>query len=281
MSPSRPPVHRRTPPPARTGLGIGIGTCATALLLLTGCGATPPDSLAATRPAVRPGTAASPGVGGPPGRARVRAAPVPRAPRAHPREIPDLGPRTRAGIPADSRQALVVTGDDYDSSLSTAVLYTRDDPARGWRPVAGPWPAHNALDGWTDRHEQGDLRSPVGVYGLTHAGGLLAPPRTAFPYDHNPLFTVDGEGFDGEPLEGAFDYVVAIDYNRAPRTSPLDRTRPLGEERGGGIWLHVDHGGPTQGCVSLPADRMRELLTALDPAKKPVVVMGDAEGLER
>ncbi|MFJ6012309.1 L,D-transpeptidase family protein [Streptomyces sp. NPDC092952] len=263
------------------GLGIGIGTCATALLLLTGCGTTPAAGPAATRPAVRPGTAASPGVGGPPGRARVRAAPVPHAPRVHPREIPGLGPRTRAGIPADSRQALVVTGDDYDSSLSTAVLYTRDDPARGWRPATGPWPAHNALDGWTDRHEQGDLRSPVGVYGLTYAGGLLTPPRTAFPYDHNPLFTVDGEGFDGEPLEGAFDYVVAIDYNRAPHTSPLDRTRPLGEERGGGIWLHVDHGGPTQGCVSLPADRMRELLTDLDPAKKPVVVMGDAEGLER
>lgn len=63
---------------------------------------------------------------------------------------------------------------------------------------------------------------------------------------------VSGEGFDGEQLEGSFDYVVAIDYNRTPGVTPLDQERPLGQERGGGIWIHVDHGGPTQGCVSLP-----------------------------
>ncbi len=56
---------------------------------------------------------------------------------------------------------------------------------------------------------------------------------------------------------------------------------PLGLERGGGIWIHVDHGGPTQGCVSIPEDRMRELLRALDPVMKPVIVMGDAESLRR
>ncbi|MEV2208231.1 arsenate reductase ArsC, partial [Streptomyces sp. NPDC047970] len=29
-------------------------------------------------------------------------------------------------------------------------------------------------------------------------------------------------------------------------TTPLDAERPLGEERGGGVWIHVDHQGPTQ-----------------------------------
>lgn len=61
--------------------------------------------------------------------------------------------------------------------------------------------------------------------------------------------------------------------------TPLDRTRPLGLERGGGIWIHVDHGGPTQGCVSIPEERMEELLRTLDPAMNPVIVMGDAETL--
>ena len=65
-------------------------------------------------------------------------------------------------------------------------------------------------------------------------------------------FDARGTGFEGEPLRGSFDYVVAINYNREPGTTPLDRTRPLGDEKGGGIWIHVDHGGPTQGCVSLP-----------------------------
>lgn len=275
MSVSRPSALRRPP------YALPVGACAAALLLLTACGDTSRDA-AHKDPAARAGATATAGVAGPPAEgAPKRAAPAPRAPVVRPREIPALGPRTRAGIPASSKQVFVVTGDDYDSSLSTAVLYTRDNPALGWLPVTSRWPAHNALNGWTDEHWENDLRTPVGVYGLTYAGGLFEPPETAFPYDRNPAFVASGEGFDGEPLEGSFDYVVAIDYNRTPGVTPLDQERPLGRERGGGIWIHVDHGGPTQGCISLPLDRMRELLRTLDPAKNPVVVMGDAEALER
>ncbi|MER5552064.1 hypothetical protein ABT001_10335 [Streptomyces sp. NPDC002793] len=202
-------------------------------------------------------------------------------PLRRPSEIPGLGPQTRAQIPATARQAVVVTGEGPDSNRSTVVLHSFDDPALGWRPGAGPWPAHNGMRGWTDHHLADDLRSPVGVFGLTDAGGRLPDPGALLPYDEEHRFSVTGEGFLGEPLEGSFDYVVAINYNRTPGTSPLDRTRPLGEERGGGIWIHVDHGGPTQGCVSLTEDRMRELLLTLDPAKHPVIVMGDAASLAR
>ncbi|MFG3496182.1 L,D-transpeptidase family protein [Streptomyces sp. NPDC047928] len=199
---------------------------------------------------------------------------------AAPREIPGLGPRTRAGVPAASRQAVVVRGDAPDANTSTVTLYERD-PGEGWKPVSDPWPAHNALKGWTDHHTQGDLRSPIGVFTLSDAGGLLDDPGTKLPYDQGRAFTATGTGVLGEPLAGSFDYVVAIDYNREPGTTPLDWTRPLGDERGGGIWLHVDHDGPTQGCVSVEKPRMRELLRWLDPAKKPVVVMGDVTSLGR
>ncbi|MFE3599564.1 hypothetical protein [Streptomyces sp. NPDC059142] len=194
------------------------------------------------------------------------------------REIPGLGPETRAQIPDDTRQAVVVTGINRDSNLASVVVHERD-PVSGWAPVTDTWPAHNALEGWTDDHNQGDLRSPIGVYGLTDAGGRLADPGSRLPYDQGPAFSVSGTGFEGEPLEGSFDYVVAINYNRVPGTTPLDWTRPLGDDKGGGIWIHVDHGGPTQACVSVPVDRMKELLRTLDPAKKPVVVMGDADSL--
>ncbi|MFJ7996866.1 hypothetical protein ACIQ7D_06855 [Streptomyces sp. NPDC096310] len=192
--------------------------------------------------------------------------------------IPGLGPETRAQIPTDSRQAVVVTGINRDSNLASVVVHERD-PVSGWAPVTDTWPAHNALEGWTDDHNQGDLRSPIGVYGLTDAGGRLADPGSRLPYDQGPAFSVSGTGFEGEPLEGSFDYVVAINYNRVPGTTPLDWGRPLGADKGGGIWIHVDHGGPTQACVSVPLDRMKELLRTLDPEKKPVVVMGDADSL--
>ncbi|MGW2474828.1 L,D-transpeptidase family protein [Streptomyces sp. NPDC001665] len=281
-------------PPSCAPLRLPHVVCSLALLvLLAGCGAGGSSGTEMSGGATEP--ARINGVPGPPGAAAsaagaphewspLPASPVPSPPAASPQptELPGLGPKTRAAVPAAARQAFVVTGDSVDSNRSTAVLYTRDGPAGpGWRATLGPWPAHNALSGWTGEHWEGDLRSPVGVFTLTAAGGRLAPPDTALPYDLSPDFRVTGEGFHGEPLEGSFDYVVAIDYNRLPGTSPLDRTRPLGEERGGGIWVHVDHGGPTQGCVSVTEDRMKELLGALDPAMHPVIVMGDAESLDR
>ncbi|MFC8078610.1 hypothetical protein ACFUN8_24080 [Streptomyces sp. NPDC057307] len=194
------------------------------------------------------------------------------------REIPGLGPATRSRIPVSTRQALVVSGEGRESSRSGVVLYERDADT-GWRPVTDRWPAHNALRGWTYDHQASDLRSPIGVFTLGDAGGRLPDPGSRLPYDESGDFESPGTGFLGEPLEGSFDYVVAIDYNRIPGTTPLDKSRPLGLGKGGGVWIHVDHKGPTQACVSLSRTQMVELLRLLDPAKRPVIVMGDAVAL--
>jgi L,D-peptidoglycan transpeptidase YkuD (ErfK/YbiS/YcfS/YnhG family) len=240
-------------------------------LLLTGCGGaltTPDHKHAAPR---HPTGTSVPGI------AHEVIPQGPPAPRAS-RRLPGLGPETWAKVPSAARQAVVVTGRGRNSPRSSVVLYERTDA--GWEASTG-WPAHNALRGWTDHHRAGDLRSPIGVFTLTDAGGFLGDPGTRLPYDHAVGFTATGTGFEGESLAGSFDYVIAINYNREPGTSPLDHTRPLGEDRGGGIWIHVDHGGPTQGCVSLPEDRMKELLRTLDPAMNPVIVMGDVTALGR
>jgi L,D-peptidoglycan transpeptidase YkuD (ErfK/YbiS/YcfS/YnhG family) len=190
--------------------------------------------------------------------------------------LPGLGPKTSARIPANARQVVLVTGQDKNSSRSHVVLYRRT--ASGWEGGT-TWPAHNALKGWTTDHHLGDLRSPIGVFTLSDAGGLLSDPGSRLPYTRSGGFAVGGTGFGGEPLAGSFDYVVAIDYNRVRGTSPLDWTRPQGADKGGGIWLHVDHGGPTHACVSLSQEHMRQLLRTLDPTLHPVIVMGDAASL--
>ncbi|MFD9002498.1 L,D-transpeptidase family protein [Streptomyces sp. NPDC059582] len=240
-----------------------VALFAAASLLVTGCGG---------------GAAAGEGTAP----AAAPAAPALASPRpsveAAAQHLPGLGPRTLARIPSDTRQAVVVTGHADDSPVSTVVVYERTDA--GWH--AGPrWPAHNALRGWTDLHHAGDLHSPIGVFTLTDAGGKLPDPGTRLSYDRSAGFASPGTGFEGEPLTGSFDYVIAIDYNREPGASPLDWTRPLGAGRGGGIWLHVDHGGPTHGCVGISRDHMKDLLLALDPDRHPVVVMGDTKSLAR
>ncbi|MEU2717734.1 L,D-transpeptidase family protein [Streptomyces sp. NPDC007205] len=190
--------------------------------------------------------------------------------------IPGLGPTRSAAIPGRCGQAVVVTGRGKNSPLCTVVLYERT--ATGWQ-AGTAWPAHNALHGWSAHHLLDDLRSPLGVYTLSDAGGLLPDPGSKLPYHQSSGFRSPGTGFEGEPLDGCFDYVLAVDYNRRPGTSPLDWTRPLGPERGGGVWLHVDHGGPTHGCVSVAKAPMKELLRTLDPDRHPVVVMGYADWL--
>lgn len=155
-------------PRSRVPLRLPFVLCAALLLLLAGCGVGPlagmDGSGGTTKAADATGVPGPPGVAGAPGApAQHRAAAVPATPSppfVPPREIPGLGPQTRAQIPAGARQAFVVTGESSDSNRSTAVLYTRDDPAVGWRATLAPWPAHNALNGWTAEHWEGDLRSP-------------------------------------------------------------------------------------------------------------------------
>ncbi|MGW6709050.1 L,D-transpeptidase family protein [Streptomyces sp. NPDC054956] len=188
--------------------------------------------------------------------------------------LPGISEQTRARIPADSRQLILVTGKAADSSESTAALYTRPSAGADWERGAS-WPARNGAKGWSTERTYGDLTSPQGVFALTDAGGLLPKPAgTKFPYDQDASFVATGRGVNGESLRGSFDYVVAIDFNRRTGVSPLDPTKPEGERKGGNIWLHVDHDGPSQGCVGIPKDAMKKVLETLDPAAKPVIVMG-------
>ncbi|MFF0744773.1 L,D-transpeptidase family protein [Streptomyces sp. NPDC004111] len=195
--------------------------------------------------------------------------------------IPDLGDRIRARIPADSRQVVVVYGAAKDSADATVVLYDRETgPAGGkdtgrsgtWDRVAG-WPAHNGAKGWTPDHREDDRRSPAGVFTLSDAGGVLADPGARLPYTRSASFAAPRDWARTHWHD--FDYVVAIDYNRVKGTPPNDPTRPQGRRKGGGIWLHMDHGSGTSGCVSVSKAAMETLLRSLDPARKPVVVMGD------
>ncbi|MEU8920852.1 L,D-transpeptidase family protein [Kitasatospora sp. NPDC048545] len=191
--------------------------------------------------------------------------------------IPGLGATFTAKIPAGTNQVLVASGADKNTDKNTVVLWTRTPEGR-W--LAGEtWQGHNGKNGWTADHNEGDLRSPIGVFGLSDAGGRLADPGSKLPYDKDPNFVVSGTGFFGDQLAGSFDYVVAINYNRVAGNSPLDTRRPMGSKKGGGIWLHVDHDGPTHGCVSIPEDKMAQLIRTLDPAAHPVIVMGDTATL--
>ncbi|WP_313884400.1 L,D-transpeptidase family protein [Streptomyces tropicalis] len=190
--------------------------------------------------------------------------------------MPGVGDRLWRHVPAGSRQIVAVYGDGESSPDGTLVLYEKHG-AR-WERIRS-WPSHNGKRGWTTDHHDGDERTPVGVFSLSDAGGLLEDPGAQLPYTQDEDAFVSPYEWD-EAHWHDFDYVIAIDYNRLRGTRPDDPTRPLGKDKGGSIWLHLDHGDGTLGCVSVPERAMRFLLRRLDPQQKPVVVMGDRANLK-
>ncbi|MEU6990207.1 L,D-transpeptidase family protein [Streptomyces sp. NPDC046465] len=191
--------------------------------------------------------------------------------------IPDVGDRLLSKIPENSRQVVAVYGDGEDSAKSTVVLYTKSGEKDTTWTKARSWPAHNGKKGWTTDHRENDKRSPVGVFTLTDAGGVLADPGAKFAYTKSA--SMQAPNYWPKTHWHDFDYVIAIDYNRAKGTPPNDPTRPQGQSKGGSIWLHMDHGSGTSGCVSLSKPGMESLLRTLDPQQHPVVVMGDRANL--
>ncbi|MER7716125.1 hypothetical protein ABTX99_04105 [Streptomyces flaveolus] len=193
--------------------------------------------------------------------------------------IPGVGDRLQQRIPAGSRQVVAVYGEGRDSAASTVVLYTKQGSV--WHRTRS-WAAHNGRKGWTTDHREDDKRSPVGVFTLSDAGGVLPDPDpapgTGLPYTRSSAFAAPRSW--GKSYWHDFDYVIAIDYNRVKGTPPNDPTRPEGASKGGSIWLHMDHGSGTSACVSLPKAGMEYLLRTLDPDRHPVVVMGDRADLK-
>lgn len=103
----------------------------------------------------------------------------------------------------------------------------------------------------------------------------MVPWPTRAPCSRTQSASIQAPRYWSKPYWHDFDYVIAIDYNRVKGTAPNDPTRPLGQSKGGSIWLHMDHGSGTSACVSLPKSAMQLLLRTLDPKQHPVVVMGD------
>ncbi|MCX4852443.1 L,D-transpeptidase family protein [Streptomyces canus] len=210
---------------------------------------------------------------GPAGTGNTRAKSADK-PGDEPTRIPGVGDRLQRRIPAASRQVVAVYGGGKDSADATVVLYTKHGSA--WNRVRG-WPAHNGRKGWTTGHHEGDKRSPVGVFTLSDAGGVLPDPGARLPYTRSAA--IAAPHWWPRSYWHDFDYVIAIDYNRTEGTPPNNQARPQGYAKGGGIWLHMDHGSGTSACVSVSRAAMRYLLRTLDPDRHPVVVMGDRADL--
>ncbi len=191
----------------------------------------------------------------------------------------------RAAHPADplaGRQLVTVAAASYGATYATLTAYRRS--AGRWRRVFGPWTARIGRNGFAPpgRKREGDGRTPSGTFGFGFFFGVLPDPGVRFryrqsrPYDFwdddpaSPRYNewVDQRradpGLSPEPMDvSGYDYGAVIAYNAA-------RTPGLGS----GIFLHVNIGIATAGCVTLPMDELLQVLRWLDPARSPRIKMG-------
>jgi len=186
--------------------------------------------------------------------------------------LPGTAPRWMAQV-AGRNQVIVVSGDSVTGTQNTVTLYDRT--TTGWQQ-RGSWRGWNGRNGWAYAPRTGRSLSPVGVFTLTAAGGYAPNPATRLPYEYWPAhyaLMVNGVR--------TFNRVVAIDSNRVPYSYPSDLRRPDGPGAAFGLWLHVSHNSATAGCVSVPDAAMLRIQQWLNPAARPVILMGPSSELRR
>ena len=220
---------------------------------------------------------------------------------AHPAHAADLAfDPDRVG---DARQVIVVSAPSWNATEGTLAAYERT--AEGWRVVQPEVRAQFGYGGMVrgDRRMQGTGTTPTGIYDIVSAFGRKPDPGTDLQYtrvDRDDAWTynprvprtyniyqdVDRSWSSyGKYVEELwdmgmqYDYVAVLDYNlpRGPITTNTRGVRvtqdPPDTRRGGGIFLHVDNGRKTAGCISVEKPVMRALLTWLDPDESPVIVI--------
>jgi L,D-peptidoglycan transpeptidase YkuD (ErfK/YbiS/YcfS/YnhG family) len=275
---------------------IRAGVVGLVVLCSCGCAAVAPSSVArsAVAPASVARSAGSPSSAAQPAGtlsavARSAGAPSPAASSA---DAPTAA-ASAAGAPS-ARPAAAVTARQAGSQLVTVIAasyratraqltaYRRVDGQ--WRRVFGPWAVWIGRNGMAapGAKREGDGRTPSGTFGFGFFFGVDPNPGVHFPYrriraydfwDDDPAsprynLWVDSRqaspGADPEPMDvSAYDYGAVIAYNTA---------RTPG--RGSAIFLHINIGTPTAGCVTLPVGELLEILRWLNPADSPRITMG-------
>ncbi len=254
-----------------------------ALALLAGCGSPPAER--AGQPATtvpEPLSTTTTSLAAP----TTEAARTTTAPTTSPPPAPTTTrlPDPRLAQAGDAGQVVLVTASRYGATTATLTAYERL-AGGAWSQTFGPWTARLGTRGLAPPGEkrEGDGRTPSGVYGFDFFFGVSADPGVRFPYRritsrsivwdddpssprYNTWVDLDREQAGAEPepmyVSPAYDHGAVIAYNTA-------RTPGLGSA----IFLHVSTGGPTAGCVSLPAGQLVEVLRWLEPGRQPRIVL--------
>ncbi len=197
----------------------------------------------------------------------------------------DLSPDVKEQLGSSSQVILV---ENMDPSSFSATVHMLEKQNGAWQNAFPPFGAVIGKNGFAafGTKREGDGRTPSGVFSLGTAFGYEPYLAAKWPYRQaaaDDLWVDDPRADDynrwvkkGQTKAASFEhlrreddlyrYGLVVEYN----------TNPVVKGRGSAIFFHIWKGRtePTLGCVAMPERDMLRLLRWLDPAAKPLVVMG-------
>lgn len=189
----------------------------------------------------------------------------------------------------DATQLIVVIGNRQDPAKSRLDWYKRDADGKLVQVMSKE--AVSGMNGITMQKQEGDKKTPAGVYRFTMAFGLKANPGTILPYHqivegdyyvddgnsqyYNKLANTKQVQKDWNSAENLmaqapqYNYGLVLDYN--PECTP---------GKGSAIFLHCPkswNNTGTSGCISIPEEDMKQVVCQVDVGTKIVVVQDEAD----
>jgi L,D-peptidoglycan transpeptidase YkuD (ErfK/YbiS/YcfS/YnhG family) len=196
--------------------------------------------------------------------------------------------------PSDTQQLITVETATARATYATVRTWTRADGC--WTPADGTYTARVGRNGVRKNKREGDGSTPAGTFPIGGTMyGNLPNPGVSYPYvrlrcgdwwvedtkspayntfqrigcGRRPPFKVTTPDMSASPR--AYAHLAVIAYN----------THPIVRGRGSGIFLHVQIGKATSGCISLRRTALVHVLRWLEPAALPQIAIGATGSLRQ
>ncbi len=200
---------------------------------------------------------------------------------------------------SESRQAVVVTTKDWNTTVGQAHLYERSSKMAEWKSkgesfpvVVGrngiAWGQDSAPEKVNEYKKEGDGRAPAGLFPLTFAfGTAVKPDQVTFPYKRLGQSTecvddVNSHHYNkivGRDQVGIFDWkssekMLDIGEQYALGVFVAYNSYPVVKGNGSCIFLHVwkNATSPTSGCTAMDRRDLERIVSWLEPQHNPYLL---------
>jgi L,D-peptidoglycan transpeptidase YkuD (ErfK/YbiS/YcfS/YnhG family) len=198
-------------------------------------------------------------------------------------------------IPATSGHDELLTVIAPSARSQTAIFQMYRRTGACFQSVAGPYAAYVGINGVSARHHEGDLTTPIGLFGIeTTMYGVDPNPGVTYRYHQ---FTC-GDWWDEDPRSALYNHFVHVRCDTTPNIAGNSEslwtkvpaydyfavvnynTSPVVPARGSAIFLHVSKNSPTTGCVSIAKVHLLKVLRLLRTSEHPVIYINTRASLQ-